>query len=81
MALFAVAVVVDVVFVAAVAVLRSRARSERARQRLLFETAAAEARRLAHNALIVDASISELCELVIEEALRELGMEAGTEPV
>jgi hypothetical protein len=80
-ALFAVGIVVDVVFVAAVAALRSRARSERARQRRQFETAVAEARRLAQDALIVDASISELCELVIDEALREMGMEASTEAV
>lgn len=81
MTLFAVAIVVDVAFVAVVALLGSRARSERARQRRRFETAVADARRLAQDALIVDASISELCELVIEEALREIGMEAGTEVV
>ncbi|HAM03565.1 MAG TPA: hypothetical protein DCQ30_15275 [Acidimicrobiaceae bacterium] len=81
MALFAVAIVADVVFVAAVAFLRSRARSERDRQRRQFEAAAAEARRLAQDVLIVDASISELCELVIEQSLREMGMEVGTEPV
>lgn len=80
MTLFVVAVVVDVVFVAVVASLGRRARTARIRQRRQFQNAVVEARRLAHDALIVDASISELCELVIEESLREMGLEVGAEP-
>lgn len=81
MELFVGAILADVVFVAGVGFLWHRVRSARARQRRLFDTAVAEARRLAQDALIVDASIAELSELVIEECLREMGMEVGTEPI
>ncbi|HUY63114.1 MAG TPA: hypothetical protein VMV14_01200 [Acidimicrobiales bacterium] len=56
-------------------------RTTRRRQEDRFARAAADARRLAHNALIVDASIAELSELVIEESLREMGMEWMAEPI
>jgi len=57
-------------------------RLHRARRRRLeeeFVRAHAAARRLALNARIVDASIEELSELVVEETLRDLGLDSSPE--
>ena len=58
--------------------LRLRARSAPRRQIEQFRAAAESARRLAHDARIVDASMAELSELVVEQCLAELGL--GTAP-
>jgi hypothetical protein len=54
--------------------LRRRARTAPAREAERFRAAADEARRLAHHARIVDASMAELSELVVEQCLAELGL-------
>jgi hypothetical protein len=80
MTLWVMAFVAEVVLLTAVAVAVSRARAARAQtKRQQFELAAAEARRLAHHALILDAAIAELSELVIEQCLREMGVEVSTD--
>lgn len=68
------AVAAEVMLFAGVAALCVRSRTARRRELARFQKAAAEAKRLAHEALIIDASIAELSELVIEESLREMGM-------
>lgn len=45
-----------------------------------FAWAQSEARRLALDARIVDASIAELSELVVSDALRHLGFDAPGDP-
>jgi hypothetical protein len=54
-------------------------RVRRHRLEELFTRAHAAARRLALDARIVDASMAELSELVVEEALREIGF--GSSPI
>jgi len=81
MGLVVLAVALEVLAFAAVAAVRVRGRSARKRELARFKEAAVQAKRLAHDALIVDASIAELCELVIEESLREMGMEWASEDV
>ncbi|MHB8438431.1 MAG: hypothetical protein ACYDD4_04630 [Acidimicrobiales bacterium] len=79
MSMVVLAIVVEVALFAAVAGLRLRSPRANRRHRARFAAAADEARRLAYNALIVEASVAELAELVIEESLREIGMDSGTE--
>jgi hypothetical protein len=55
-------------------------RRRRRRLQARFDAAAAEARRLALDARIEDASIEELSELVVENLLRDLGMDWSTGP-
>ncbi|HUY22454.1 MAG TPA: hypothetical protein VMV22_08930 [Acidimicrobiales bacterium] len=55
-------------------------RARRRRLEELFTRAHAAARRLALDARIVDASVAELSELVIDDALRELGLGSSTDP-
>ncbi|MHB8680944.1 MAG: hypothetical protein ACYDA2_02470 [Acidimicrobiales bacterium] len=81
MALIVWTVVAELVLFGSVAALRLRQGTTRRRELERFAKAAAEAKRLAHNALIIDASIAELSELVIEESLRELGMDWSVEPI
>ena len=69
------AVGAELALFAVAAVLCVRSRTARKRELARFEQAAANAKRLAHHALIIDASIAELSELVIEESLREMGLE------
>lgn len=57
--------------------LRQRARSAPRREAERFRAAAEEARRLAHHARIVDASVAELSELVVEQCLAELDLGAA----
>lgn len=45
-----------------------------------FALAQVQARRLALDARIVDASIAELSELVVADALRELGLDSPSDP-
>jgi len=57
-------------------------RLHRGRRRRLeeqFTAAQVDARRLALDARIVDASIAELSELVIDAALREIGLGSSTD--
>jgi hypothetical protein len=58
---------------AAAAWILHRVRRRRLEER--FATAQAEARQLVLDARIVDASVAERSELVLEEALRELGLD------
>ncbi|HZU79877.1 MAG TPA: hypothetical protein VE991_08165 [Acidimicrobiales bacterium] len=74
MGLVVLAVAAELVLFGSVAALCVRSRSARKRELARYERAAADARRLAHRALILDASIAELSELVIEECLRDMGM-------
>ena len=53
-------------------------RRRRSRLQVRFEAAAVEARRLALDARIADASVAELSELVVEDLLREMGMDWST---
>ena len=71
----AASVAIQVALFGAVAVWRFQSRSARRRQLEEFERATAEARRLAQDALIVEASMTELAELVVEQSLLEMGME------
>ena len=75
MVALAASVAIQVVLFGAVAVWRFQSRSARRRQLEEFERATAEARRLAQDALIVEASMTELAELVVEQSLLEMGME------
>ncbi|MHB8328282.1 MAG: hypothetical protein ACYDD6_01400 [Acidimicrobiales bacterium] len=81
MSLVVLAVAVEVLFFAIIGGMRLSGRNRGRRQVDRFAAAAVEARRLAHNALIIDASIAELSELVIEESLREMGMDWTAEPL
>jgi hypothetical protein len=54
-------------------------RSRRGRLEARFAAAQARAHQLALDARIVDASIAELSELVVEETLRELGLNVSGE--
>jgi hypothetical protein len=45
-----------------------------------FAAAQAEARRIAHNTRILDASAAELSELVLEDSLRELDFDLDDPP-
>lgn len=67
--------------VTGVCLARARLRAAPARLNQRFREAAEEARRLAHHALIVEAAMSELSELVIEQCLAEIGMGVAPEPV
>ena len=71
----AAAVALQLAMFGVVAVCKARNRSARRRQLEQFERATAEARRLAQDALIVEASMTELAELVVEQSLLEMGME------
>jgi hypothetical protein len=70
-------VVAEAVLVVGTGVLRQRARVAARREVDRFRAAAEEARRLAHHARIVDASVAELSELVVEQCLAELGLGAA----
>jgi len=67
-----------VVMCALVAWRQHRSRHGRLEER--FVAAGAEARRMAQSARIADARIAELSELVFESVLRELGLDASSEP-
>ena len=71
---------IEVLLCAGMLTLRARRKRARRREAERFAAAAAQARRLAHNALIVEASVAELAELVIEESLRDMGMDWIAEP-
>lgn len=77
MALLIVVVMAEAALVIGVGLFRRRARSAPRRQAERFRAAAEEARRLAHHARIVDASMAELSELVVEQCLAELGLGAA----
>jgi hypothetical protein len=77
--LLAVALAVEVLFLGCV-VAAWRLHGGRKRQfEQRFLLAEAEARRLAHNARIADASIAEWAELVVEEVLRDLGLDRSSD--
>lgn len=77
----AVSVALQVALFGVVAASKTRNRSARRRQLEEFERATEQARRLAHDALIVEASMAELAELVVEQSLREMGMEWTVEAI
>lgn len=69
----------DLALLAALALTRRRRPSTHALEEA-FASAAANARNLAHDVLIIDAAISEWAELVVEESLTEMGMQWMAEP-
>lgn len=79
MALVVLAIATEMAVVLGLGLVRLRARSAPRRQAERFRAAEEEARRLAHHARIVDASIAELSELVVEQCLAELGLGAAPE--
>ncbi len=76
MALVMAAIAAEMTMVTGLVFLRLRVRGSAQRQAERFRAAAEEARRLAYNARIVDASMAELSELVVEQCLAEAGMGA-----
>jgi hypothetical protein len=81
MTVMAAVVAADLLLMLGLGLIRLRTASAPGRQARRFLDAAEEARRLALHARIVDASMAELSELVIEQCLQELGMEVGPDPL
>jgi hypothetical protein len=80
MTLAVLAVAAEMALVLGLTAAHIRARSAPRRQAERFRAAEETARRLAHHARIVDASIAELSELVVEQCLAEVGLGATSEP-
>lgn len=80
MSLIVAGILGEILLLTSVAALRRHRRRAQSHEAERFRAAEVEARQLAQRALIVEASMAELTELVIEETLREMGMEWVSEP-